>query len=70
VNKLYFIATDRPDGQPDTPTATSDDGSISMFEDFEKAKAVRDQLTASGDFPPLSIYGLNTVLIGKVIVCS
>lgn len=69
MNKLYFIATEKPSGGPDRPMSTQDDGSVSMFEDLEKAKAVLVKMTETGTFPPLFIYGVNSVMIGRIVTC-
>jgi hypothetical protein len=61
----FFIAQLLPDGSPGRPIG-NDDGSIAMFEDLDVAKSTRDSLLA--EHGPLSIFSVNMVFSGKVIL--
>jgi hypothetical protein len=65
VNQGFFIAQKLPDGTPGKPVG-NDDGAIMMFEEFDKAVTVRQELQR--EHGPLSIFRVNLVFAGEVLI--
>ena len=66
MNCGFFLAQKLPDGGPGKPIGSGDDGAIAMFEDLDVAVQVRDSL--AGELGPLSIFRVNLVFVGEVIL--
>jgi hypothetical protein len=60
----YIVAEKLEDGKVGRPVGT-DDGGVSLFEDPNRATAVRDSLRS--EMPTLAVFRLNIIMVGEVL---